>query len=81
MGKHLLTIHGYKVYCDDDRAWHGVKHLAYEIGEEEAREMFHRVEQSREEDFEDDDHRHFTLVDGENNSFTVVTHDQPGIFS
>ncbi len=77
MGKHLLTVHGHKVYAEDDRAFHGVKHLAYEMDEAACRELFSQVENQQQVDFEDDDHRRFALVDGENGSFTVVTHDKP----
>jgi hypothetical protein len=77
MSKHQLSIHGHKVFCNDDRAWHGVQHLAYHLEEAECRQMFKDVEEGRTMDFEDDDHRKFTLIDGENGTFTVVTHDKP----
>lgn len=76
MGKHLLTVHNHKIYCEDDRAFHGVKHLAYEIDEEACRELFKQAEEHNEVDFEDDDHRQFALVDGENGAFTVVTRER-----
>ncbi len=72
MGKHLLTVHGHHVTCDDDRAFYGVKHLAYKMSEDEALELFQQVEAQKEVEFEDDEHRKFTLVDGENGSFVVV---------
>lgn len=72
MGKHLLTIHDHKVYCDDDRAYYGVKYLAYKLPEDQVRQMFQQVEAEREVAFEDDESRKFTLVDGENGAFTVV---------
>ncbi len=77
MGQHLLTIHGHKVYCDDDPSFHGVKHLAYELPADGTRGLFAQAEAGREVDFEDKNHRKFTLVDGENGSFTVVTHNKP----
>ena len=77
MGNHMITIHGHKVYCEDDRAYHGVEHLAYHLKEDESRELFQQAEASHEVDFEDAHNRKFTLVDGENESFTVVTHDKP----
>lgn len=72
MGKHLLTIHDHKVYCEDDRSYYGVKHLAYKLSEDEVRAMFKQAEDHREIDFSDSEGRKFTLVDGENGSFTVV---------
>lgn len=72
MGKHLLTIHGHKVYGDDDRSYYGIKHLAYTLSEEETTALFAEAEQNKEVDFQDKDSRHFSLVDGENSSFTVV---------
>lgn len=72
MGSHLLTIHGHRVTCDDDRGYYGVKHLAYKLSEEEVLGMFRQAETEKEVEFEDDDHRKFTLVDGENGSFVVV---------
>lgn len=72
MGNHLLTIHGHRVTCADDRAFFGVKHLAYKVSEEDVLAMFKQVEAEKEVAFEDDDHRKFTLVDGENGSFVVV---------
>lgn len=80
MGKHLLTIHGHKVRCDDELAWHGVKYLAYELEEEACRELFEQAESQREVTFKDDEHREFSLVDGENGDFTVVMHEQRGWF-
>ncbi|MBI2985119.1 MAG: hypothetical protein HYY50_05885 [Candidatus Kerfeldbacteria bacterium] len=77
MGKHLLEILGHKVYCSSDREYYGLKHLKYELEDEEARQLFAQCEQQREVDFEDQDHRRFTLVDGEDGSFTVVSHDKP----
>lgn len=77
MGQHMLTIHGYKVYCEDDLSFWGVRYLAYKMGEEDVVAMFHQVQDQRELDFEDDQHRKFTLVKGENDSFTVVTHNKP----
>jgi hypothetical protein len=78
MGKHLLTVHGHKVYCEDDRAFHGVKYLAYEIEEDACKELFQQAETGQQVDFEDDDHRKFSLVDGENGAFNVVTHEHHG---
>jgi len=72
MGKHLLTVHDHKIYCEDDRSYHGVKHLAYKMPEDEVRAMFQQVEGQREVPFEDEEGRKFMLVDGENGSFTVV---------
>ncbi len=72
MGDHLLTVHGHRVTCNDDRAWHGVRHLAYEMGEDEVLELFKQVETQKEVEFEDKDHRKFTLADGENGAFVVV---------
>lgn len=72
MGHHLLTIHGHRVSCDDDRAFYGVKHLAYTLSEDEAKDLFQAAESAKEVEFEDKDHRKFTLVDGENGSFVVV---------
>lgn len=72
MGNHLLTVHGHRITCDDDRAFHGVKHLAYELSEDEALELFKQAESEKEVEFEDKDHRKFTLVDGENGAFVVV---------
>jgi len=74
MGKHLLTINGHRVSCDDDRAFHGVKYLAYDLSSDESEAMFKQVETETEVEFEDKDHRKFTLVDGENGSFVVVSH-------
>jgi hypothetical protein len=79
MGHHLLTIHGHRVTCDDDRAFHGVRHIAYHLTEDEARAMFTECESKKEVEFEDADHRKFTLVDGENGSFVVVaSHESHG---
>ena len=72
MGKHLLTIHDHKVYCEDDRSYHGVKYLAYKLSDDDCRAMFEQAESQREVAFTDDEDRKFTLVDGENGSFTVV---------
>lgn len=72
MGKHLLTIHGHRVTCADDRAFHGVKHLAYTLSEDEVLALFKQVESEKEVLFEDTDHRKFSLVDGENGAFVVV---------
>ena len=72
MGNHLLTIHGHRVRCDDDRAFHGVKHLAYELSEEEVLDLFKQTEAQKEVEFEDKDHRKFTIADGENGEFVVV---------
>ncbi|MBI3572918.1 MAG: hypothetical protein HY092_01825 [Candidatus Kerfeldbacteria bacterium] len=81
MGKHLLTIHGHKVYCDDDRAWHGVKYLAYDMSEEDVLALFAQVETAKEVEFQDKDSRKFTIADGENGSFVVVaTHVSSGWF-
>lgn len=77
MGKHLLTIAGHRVYCEDDRSYYGVKHLAYKIPDEEVREMFKQVESQREMDFTDSEGRKFTLIDGENGTFTVVATNTP----
>lgn len=73
----MLTVHGHRIYCEDDRAFHGVKYIAYEMEESAARELFKQAQNDREVDFEDDEHRKFTLVDGENLSYTVVTRDRP----
>lgn len=78
MGKHLLTVHGHKIYCHDDRAWRGVKYLAYEMEDEACKELFDQAESGQQVDFEDDEHRKFSLVDGENGAFTVVTNEQRG---
>lgn len=72
MGKHLLTIHGHRVTGDDDMSYHGIKHLAYELGADEVQELFQQVESAKEVAFEDNDHRKFKLVDGENGAFVVV---------
>lgn len=72
MGSHALTIHGHKVTCADDRANHGLQHLAYHLSEDEARDLFEQCESQKEVAFEDKDHRKFMLVDGENGSFVVV---------
>lgn len=72
MGNHLLTIHGHRVSCDDDRAFHGVKHLAYTLSQDEVLELFKQVESEKEVGFEDTDHRKFKIVDGENGAFVVV---------
>lgn len=72
MGKHLITIHGHKVYAEDDRGNYGLKHLAYKLSEDESRALFEQTENAREVPFEDSDGRKFMLVDGENGSFTVV---------
>jgi len=72
MGKHLLTIHGHRVTCADDRAFHGVKHLSYTLSEDEVLALFKQVESEKEVAFEDEDHRKFSLVDGENGAFVVV---------
>lgn len=72
MGNHLLTIHGHRVTCDDDRAFYGVKHLAYKMSEEDVRALFQQVEAQKEVRFEDADHRQFTLADGEDGAFVVV---------
>lgn len=76
MGKHMVNISGYKVYCDSDREYYGLKHLKYELGESEAVELLRQAEQEREVSFEDGDHRKFTLIDGENGTFTVTRNDQ-----
>ena len=72
MGTHVLTIHGHRVTCDDDRAFYGVKHLAYKLSEDEVMALFQQVETQKEAEFEDEEHRKFTLVDGENGAFVVV---------
>lgn len=72
MGNHLLTIHGHKVRCDDDRSYFGLKHLAYKLASDEVLGMFQQVEAAKEMDFEDEEHRKFKLVDGENGEFVVV---------
>lgn len=72
MGNHLLTIHGHRVTCDDDRAFHGVKYLAYTMSEEEVLNLFQQVETAKEVAFEDDEHRKFAITDGENGAFVVV---------
>lgn len=72
MSKHQLTIHGHKVRCEDDRAYYGVKHLAYKLDRDDALEMFRQTEAAKQVDFEDEDHRKFSLVDGENGDFVVV---------
>lgn len=79
MGNHQLTIHGHRVTCDDDRAFWGVKHLAYKLNAEEATTLFKQTETEKEVEFEDEQHRKFTLVDGENGAFVVVaTHVEHG---
>jgi len=79
MGNHQLTIHGHRVTCDDDRAFFGVKHLAYKLGADEAAAIFKQTETEKEVEFEDEQHRKFTLVDGENGAFVVVaTHFEHG---
>lgn len=72
MGKHLLTVHSHKVHCEDDRAYHGVEFLAYKLSEEECVALFRQAEKGQQVDFEDDHHRKFALIDGENEAFTVV---------
>lgn len=72
MGKHLLTIHGHKVRCDDDRSYFGVKHLAYTLERDEVLDLFKQTEATKQVDFEDEDNRKFSLVDGENGEFVVV---------
>lgn len=72
MGKHLVTIHGHRVSCEDDRSYYGVKHLAYKLDRDEVLTMFKQAESQKEVDFSDEDHRKFTLVDGENGAFVVV---------
>ena len=79
MGNHQLTIHGHRVTCDDDRSFWGVKHLAYKLSAEEVAAMFKQTEAEKEVQFEDEQHRKFTLVDGENGAFVVVaTHVEHG---
>lgn len=81
MGNHLLTIHGHRVTCDDDMAFHGVKYLAYTLDESAVLDLFKRVEEEKEVEFEDDEHRKFTIADGENGAFVVVaTHVSHGWF-
>ena len=81
MGDHLLTIHGHRVTCDDDMAFHGVKYLAYKMGEEDVLNLFQQTEGQKEVRFEDDEHRQFTITDGENGAFVVVaTHVSHGWF-
>lgn len=72
MGNHLLTVHGHRVTCADDASFHGVKHLAYTMSEEDALALFKETESAKEVAFEDDDHRKFVITDGENGSFVVV---------
>lgn len=72
MGNHLLTVHGHRITCADDRAFHGVKYLAYTLSEDDVLALFKQVESEKEVAFEDEDHRKFTLVDGENGAFVVV---------
>lgn len=76
MGKHLLTVHGHKLTCADDRAYHGIKHLAYGMEKEAVKELYEQVERGEPVDFDDDEHRGFTLIDGENGAFTVVARDK-----
>lgn len=77
MGKHMVDIHGYKVYCDSDREYYGLKHLKYDLDDDASRELLKEAENQREAHFEDTEHRKFTLIDGENGTFTVVRNDQP----
>lgn len=72
MGKHLLTVHGHRLTCDDDRSFFGIKHIAYKLGDDEALELLKQAEAEKEVSFEDEDHRKFKLVDGEDGSFVVV---------
>ena len=79
MSTHQITIHGYKVSCDDDMANWGLKHLAYFLPEDECRALFKQAEDQHEVEFEDNQHRQFTLIKGENYSFVVVaTHVRHG---
>lgn len=77
MGKHMVEISGYKIYCDSDRDYYGLKHLKYTLEESEALELLHQAESQREIEFEDEEHRHFALIDGENGTYTVVRNDKP----
>lgn len=72
----MVDIHGYKVYCDSDRDYYGLKHIKYELDGDAARELLKQAEHQREVRFEDKEHREFTLVDGENGTFTVVRNDK-----
>lgn len=80
MGKHQLTIHDHHVYGDDERSYYGIKHLAYELTEDESQELFKQAEAEREVDFEDKDHRKFTLVYNHDNAYIVVAEHQTGWF-
>jgi hypothetical protein len=76
MAKHSITISGYKVFCDSDREYEGLKYLKYTLSEADALALLKQVESQREVPFEDDEHRKFSLIDGENGTFTVVRNEQ-----
>jgi len=81
MGRHLQTIHGHKVYADDDRGKKGLKYLAYDLEDEACRALFDQVEKDGQASFTDEDGRAFSLVDGERGSFSVVAeHERRGWF-
>ncbi len=74
----MVDISGYKVYCDSDREYYGLKYLKYELDDESARELLKQAESQREVQFEDAEHRKYSLIDGENGTFTVTRNDKPG---
>lgn len=80
MGKHQQTIHGHHVFCDDERSYYGLKYLDYELSEDESRELFKQAQSEREVDFEDKDHRKFTLIYTHDNTYIVVAEHDTGWF-
>lgn len=76
MGKHMVEISGYKVYCDSDREYYGLKYLKYELADADALALLKQAESQREVAFEDDKQRKFSLIDGENGTFTVTRNEK-----
>lgn len=70
---HEMHIHGHKVIGEDDYAKHGMEYLSSSLSGEEAESLFSAAKEQGEVEFQDSHKRDFTLVEGANMSFTVVS--------
>lgn len=71
MDQHEIEIHGHRVLSDED-ARHGLEHLHSALSPDESHVFFEMAKKTGQAEFQDSKNNNFTLVAGQNSTFTVV---------